>query len=93
MSKTHYQDGNCGSHLGFPIDMILAHFARKLSCCYRASFGSNQPKVWEEMSKVDFHDGRCGSHLEFLIGSFSYFVSTRQPDVPHQVSTQLDHSL
>ena len=26
MSKTDFQEGDCGSHLGFPIDTILAHF-------------------------------------------------------------------
>ena len=39
------------------------------SCCYRASFCSNRPKVCEEMSKIDFQDGGCGSHLEFLNNS------------------------
>ena len=42
---------------------------KKLSCCYRATFGSNLPKVWEEMSKTDFQDGSCGGHLGFLIDS------------------------
>ena len=27
------------------------------------------------------------------ISCFSFFVSTRCPDAPHQVSAQLDHSL
>ena len=26
MSKTDFHNGGCGSHLGFPIGMILAHF-------------------------------------------------------------------
>ena len=25
MSKTDFQDGGCGSHIGLPIDNILAH--------------------------------------------------------------------
>ena len=53
MSKTDFQDSGCGGHLGFLINTILAHFNPK-SCCYRASVGSNRPKVWEEMSKIDF---------------------------------------
>ena len=69
MSKTDFQDGGCGGHLGFPIDMVLAHFGPRLSCCYRASFGSNRPKIWEEILKIDFQDGDCGGHLGFPIGS------------------------
>ena len=61
------------------------------SCCYRASFGSKRPKVWEETSKIDFQDGGCGGHLGFSIGSFSYFVSTRRPNAHHQVSIRLDY--
>ena len=56
------------------------------SCCYKASFGSKRPKVWEEMSKIDFQDGGCGGYLGFSIASFSYFVSTRCPNAHHQVS-------
>ena len=41
----------------------------KSSYCYRASFGSNRPKVWEEMSKIDFQDADCSGHLEFSIHS------------------------
>ena len=26
MSKTAFQGGGCGGHLGFPVDTILAHF-------------------------------------------------------------------
>ena len=29
---------------------------QQYSCCYRASFSSNRPKVWEELSKIDFQD-------------------------------------
>ena len=56
------------SHLGFPIDTILAGF-EKSSFCYRASFGSKQPKVWKEMSKIDFQGGGCGGYLGFSIHS------------------------
>ena len=38
-------------------------------CYYRARFGSNQPKVWEEMSKINFQDVSCGGHLGFSIKS------------------------
>ena len=66
------------------------HSSSFQSCCYRASFGSKRPKVWEEMSKIDFQDGGCGGHLGFSIGSFIYFVSTRRPNAHRQVSIQLD---
>ena len=32
--------------------MILAHFDPEV--VYRARFGSNRPKVWEDMSNIDF---------------------------------------
>ena len=43
------------------------------------------------MSIIDFQDGGCGGHLGFSIGSFSYFVSTRQPNAHYQVLIQLDY--
>ena len=44
------------------------------------------------MSKIDFQDGGCGGNLGIFDRlSFSYFVSTRRPDAPDQVSIQLDH--
>ena len=66
-------------------------FSSFRSCCYKASFGSKRPKVWEEMSKIDFQDSDCGDHFGFSIGSFSYFVSTRRPNAHNQVSVQLDY--
>ena len=69
----------------------LQNFSSFRSCCYRASFGSKRPNVWEEMSKTDFQDSGCGDHLGFSISSFSYLVSTRHPNAHHQVSIQLDY--
>ena len=69
----------------------FSSFLSRSSCCYRASFGSKRPKVWEEMSKIDFQDSSYGGHLGFSIGSFSYFVSTRHPNAHHQVSIQVDY--
>ena len=68
MSKTDFQDGSCGRHLGLLIDTNLAHFDPEVVLLLQRSFSSNQPKVWEEMSKSDFQDGGCGGHLGFLIG-------------------------
>ena len=50
------------------------------------------PKVWEEMSKIDFQDSCCGGHLGFSMGSLILAILCL-PDAPHQVSTQLYHSL
>ena len=50
-------------------EYIVNTLSVQQSCCYRASFGSNGPKVWEEMSKIDFRDGSCGGHLGFSINS------------------------
>ena len=58
-------------------------FIQKSSCCYRASFDSKRPKIWEGMSKNGFQDGCCGGQLGFSIGSFSYFVSTECPIAHH----------
>ena len=73
MSKTDFQDRDYGSQLGFFIETIIAYFNLKLSCCYRASFGLNRLKVWEEMLKIDFQDGGCGGHLGFSIATFELF--------------------
>ena len=43
----------------------VSSFRLKSFCCYRASFGSRQPKVWDEMSIIDFQDGSCGGHRIF----------------------------
>ena len=69
MSKTDFQDGSCGGHLGFQIDMFLANFDPEVVLLLKSKFASNGPKVWEEMSKIDFRDGSCGGHLGFSIGS------------------------
>ena len=66
MSRTDFQDGGCGGHRGFPIDMILAHSHSAVVLSLQSKF---QFKVWEEMLKSVFqHDG-CGGHLGFLIDS------------------------
>ena len=85
MSKTEFQDGGCGGHLGQFMNPILTRFEfQRSSCCYRVTFGSYRLKVWEEMSKIDFQNGGT---------CFSYFASTKRPYVPHQISFHLDQSL
>ena len=68
MSKTDFQDGGCGSNLGFPIDTILAHFDPEVVMLL-------QSKFWLKLTKglkravEDFQDGGCGGHLGFSICS------------------------
>ena len=38
MSKTDFQDGGCGGHLGFPMDRILAHFDPKVVLLLQSKF-------------------------------------------------------
>ena len=38
MSKTDFQDGGCGSNLGFQIDTILAHFNSKVVLLLQSKF-------------------------------------------------------
>ena len=66
---------------------------QKLSCCYRANFSSNRPKVWEEMSKIDFQDGRCGGCLGFSINSVLAILCLLGIPMLLIVSIQLDYSL
>ena len=63
MSKTDFQDGACGDHLGFPIDTILAHFNPEVVLLLQSKFWLKLTKVWEEMPKIDFQHGGCGGHL------------------------------
>ena len=69
MSKTDFQGGGCGCHLGFQINMILAHFDPEVVLLLQSKFGLKLTKVWEEMLQIDFQDGGSGSHLGFSIGS------------------------
>ena len=51
----------------------------------------NASMIWENKSK--FRGWLWRSSLIFYPFRFSYFVSSRCPDAPHQVSTQFDHCL
>ena len=64
--KTDFQDGNCGSHLGFPIGTILAIFDLQVtSMLPTESIGLS---IQEKKPKLDFQDGHHCSHLGFRIG-------------------------
>ena len=66
-----FQDGCHGSHLGFPIGMILVIFDLQVTPMLPSKFGVNWPfiSVQEKKWKIDFQDGHHGSHLGFLIGT------------------------
>ena len=74
------------SYLGFTTDTILACFDPEVILLLQSKFQTNQR--FGKMSKIHFQDGGC---LGFSIGSFSYFVSARHPNVHHKVLIQLDN--
>ena len=84
MSKTDFQDGRCGCHLVFMIDMILSHFNPEV--VLDQMFGKRCRKLIFKMATVV-------AILDFQSAQSAYFVFTKYPNAPHQVSTQLDHSL
>ena len=58
----HNQDG---SHLGFPIRMILATVDLQVTSILPMNFESIGLSVQEKKFKTDFQDGRHGSNLGF----------------------------
>ena len=68
-AKIDFQDGGHGSHLGFPIGMILAFFYLKVILMLPGKFGVNWPFGSGEREKIDFQDGGHGGHLGFPIGT------------------------
>ena len=63
----HKQDG---SHLGFPIRMILATVALQVTSILPMNFESIAFSVQEKKFKTDFQDGRHGRNLGFPIAIF-----------------------
>ena len=77
----HKQDG---SHLGFPIRMILTTVDLQVTSILPMNFESIALSVQEKKFKTDFQDGR---HLGFPIGMIlSIFISTSHPDASYQFS-------
>ena len=58
-----FQDGNCGSHLGFPTETVLATFDLQVTPMFPTKFQVNWPLGSGEEA-IDFQDGH---HLRFLI--------------------------
>ena len=87
LSKTDFQDGSCGGHLS--IDKILANFDPKVVLLLHSKFQLKSTEgLGRDVEILIFKRAAVAAQL-----SFSYFVSTSRPNAPHQVSTQLDHSL
>ena len=80
----HKQDG---SHLGFPIRIILATADLQVTSILLMNFESLALLVQEKKFKTDFQDGRHGRNLGFPIATI--FLSTSHPDASYQVSSQL----
>ena len=74
------------SHLGFPINTILASFYYEVILLLQSKFGLKATKDLGRDFENWSSNGGCGAHVGFSIGSFSYFVSTRCPNAHHQVS-------
>ena len=66
MSKTDFQDGGCGGHLGFLID-ILAHFDPKVVLLLQSKFQFKSTTGFGRDDENCFQHGSCGSHLGFSI--------------------------
>ena len=83
----HKQDG---SHLRFPIRMILATVDLQVTSILLMNFESIALLVQEKKFKTDFQDGRLSLNLGFPIATISaVLLSTSHPDASYQVSSQL----
>ena len=69
MRKIDFQDGGHGSHLGFPIGMILAIFDLQITPMLPSNFGVNWHFGSGEEAKKDFQDGGNSGHLGFPIST------------------------
>ena len=75
MTKTDFQDGGCGGHLGFPIDTIVAHFP-KISNLRSCPFATEQvsaqinSKFGKKCQKLIFKMAVVAAILDFLLAQF-----------------------
>ena len=94
-SKTDFQYGGCGGHLGFLINTILAHFDPEVFLLLQSKFRLKSTKGLGRNVEKWFARWRLWQPPWIFDRpiNFIYFVFTRRPNAPHQVSTQLDHSL
>ena len=72
----HKQDG---SHLGFPIRMILATVDLQVTSILPMNFESIALSVQEKKFKTDFQDGRHSRNLGFPIATTELFLIYKSP--------------
>ena len=70
MSKTDFQNGGCGVHLGFLIDMILAQFDPDVLLSVQCKFRLKLTKRLGRDVENCFLDGGCAGHLGFGSAQF-----------------------
>ena len=75
----HKQDG---SHLGFPIRMILATVDLQVTSILLMNFKSIPFRFRRKSSKQIFKMAAIAAIRDFLLQRFSYFWSTSHPDLP-----------
>ena len=66
-AKKRFPNGHHGSHLGFPISMILAIFDLQVTLMLLPSLESIGLSAQEKKQKTDFQDDCHGRQLGFLI--------------------------
>ena len=72
----HKQDG---SHLRFPIRMILATFDLHVTLMLPTKFGVNRPFSSGEQEKIDFQDGDHGFPIRKILATFDLQVTPMLP--------------
>ena len=86
--KTNFQDGSCGSHVGFLIITILAIFALQIIPLLPTKF----PVNWPFRSAEEVHNRFARWQPSWILdqNDFSCFWSISHPNTSYQVSSQLD---
>ena len=80
--KIDFQDGHHGSHLGFPMGMILVIFDLQVTLVLPSKFGVNWPFRSGEEAKNRFSRWLPWRSWISDRHNFSYFWSTRHPMLP-----------
>ena len=83
----YYKHKQDGSHLGFPIRMILATVDLQVTSILPMNFESTALSVQEKSSKQIFKMATMAAIWDFLSQRFQ--LSTSHPDASYQVSGQL----
>ena len=89
--KVDFQDGGHGSHLGFPIGMILAIFNLQVIPMLPTKFPVNWHLGLAEEAKNRFSrwPPPCRPSWIYDCHDFSYFWSTSHPNASYELSSQL----